>query len=114
MLRESEQLIRPLEEVFDRRNVENLRSYGVKGVILIEVPIDELTDIAERRGYEGEWVDPHPDPVWRQAGIGMYWFYPKERGEPAVVLYTKKLADGKAVYILDDEFERFKQLFLEQ
>lgn len=114
MLREAEQMVRPLEEVFDRKSVNNLGPHDVKGVILIEAPIDALMDIAKRKGYKGEWVDPHPDPVWRQAGIGMYWFYPKEEGESPLVLYTKKLSDGKAVYIFEDEFERFNDMFVER
>jgi len=33
-------------------------------------------------------------------------------GEPPVVFFTKKLPNGKAVYIFDDEVERFKEMFI--
>ena len=112
-MQEAEQMIRPLEEVFDRRSIVNIIPHGVKGVILIEALIETLTDIGKRKGYKSEWVDPHPDPFWRKAGLGMYWFYPKVEGEPPVVLYTKKQSGGKAVYILDNEVERFKEMFIE-
>ena len=114
MIREAEQMIRPLEEVFDRRSIVNIIPHGVKGVILIEALIETLTDIGKRKGYKSEWVDPHPDPFWRKAGLGMYWFYPKVEGEPPVVFFTKKLPNGKAVYIFDDEVERFKEMFIDQ
>lgn len=102
-------IVRPLEEVFDQRSVENLKRHGVKGVIPIEVSIDELMRIAEGKGYEADGVDIHPDNT--RDGIGMYWVYPRQEGETAVVFYTKPVTGAKAVYILDDEFERFKELF---
>jgi flavin-dependent dehydrogenase len=108
-MRESEQLLVPLEEVFDPKSVENLKGHGVKGVVPIELPIEELMVIAESRVYEVDGfsleMNPHLD-------IGFYWVFPKEEGETAVVFYTKKTPDGEAVYIADDNFERFKELFL--
>jgi len=104
-------IIRPLEEVFDRRSIENLRANGVCAVIPIEVSIEDLMRIAKSKGYEANEVDPDPDQ--KSFGLGMYWVYLKPEGLKAVVFYTKPVTDGKAVYILDDEFEAFKEMFLE-
>lgn len=110
---ETEPLIRQLEDIFGQRNAKVLKTlHGVKGAILIGLSKDELVTIAESKGYETGGFDPFPSE-----GFGMYWAYPNKEGEnvlPAVVFYTKHMANRKAVYVLNDEFERFKEVFLEQ
>lgn len=120
-MRESEQLLVPLEEVFDPQRSENMKRHGVKGAIPIELSIEDLWSIAERKGYKVDGIDPDPRPD--RLGMGFYWVYPPDDDREvelgiveneAVLFYTKKGPNGKAVYILDDNFERFKELFLGQ
>ncbi len=107
-MQEAEQSIVPLEEVFNRVSVQNLRSQGVKGAILIELPIDELISMAQSKGYEAD----HYDANRHNLETGVAWIRPKDASY-GVELYTKPGDQGGSVYVLDDEFETFKELFLE-
>ena len=105
-MREAEQTIRSLEDIFDRISAENLRNYGIRGVIPIELPIQEIMSIAQSKGHETHCVD-----LLSEADIGMYWIDPSENSLTVVV---KNEPDGeKSPYIFDEDYERFKEIFLE-
>lgn len=108
MIAEHEQpIVRPLEEVFNKLTVENLSACGITGVIPIEMSIVDLMLIAESRGYEAkEGVGSNG------SRIGMYWVDPKKEGEEIIEFYTKPVAGGEMVYILDDKLESSQKLFL--
>ncbi|MBI2012802.1 hypothetical protein HYW39_01175, partial [Candidatus Curtissbacteria bacterium] len=103
-MREAERLIRPLEEIFDKVTVQNLKNLGVKGLIPLELSIEELMDIAEKRGYETHEVD-----LLSKAEVGMYWISPEE---DSLTFLTKNGPDGKSVYILNDDLGRFKAIYI--
>lgn len=106
-MQESEQMIRPLEEIFDRISADNLRNYGVKGVIPIELSIQEIMSIAQSKGHETHSVD-----LLSKADIGMYWINPSRN---SLTIVTKNEPNGeKSAYIFDDDLQRFKELFFEE
>lgn len=104
---ESEMMLVPLEAVFDHRSVENLKEAGVNGVIPLEISIEELMTIAKSKGFETDGVDPRLD----KPDIGMYWIYPWEN---ALVFYTKNGPNGKSVYLLDQDWTKFKEVYFTQ
>ena len=107
MAEQEQVVIRPLEEVFSETTVQNLKNSGVNGVIPIGISTAELRAIAGSRGYEMDGVNPHPS-----RNLGMFWTCSKQ-GE-AIVFFVKPHGNDETVYVLDDEFERFKEVFLEQ
>lgn len=101
-------IVRPLEDVFNRTSVQNLKDCGVNGVIPIEVSFDELMTLAENKGYKTGGIRAELIPEH----LGMIWVQTEEDGESPVVFYTRKKAEREEVYVLDCELERFKELFL--
>jgi len=106
-MREAERLIRPLEEVFNRLDIKNLSSQGVIGVIPVEVSTEDLISIAKSEGYEVEGYGA--DEL--NLDTGGFWIYPEDKSE-MIGFYTKSTTHGEVAYVLDDEFEAFKELFL--
>ena|SRR3990170_3041015 len=107
MMRESEQLLVPLEEIFDRNSAEYFRTHGVNGIILIELSSGELKAIALKKGCEVEDFN-HPPRI---GDVGMIVSRPKLKFK-RVFFFTKTIPEGEEVYILDEDFERFKEMFL--
>ena len=100
-----EQGLVALDEVFNPVTVQNLKDSGVNGVIQLGISMDELREIAESRGYVTGEVNAHPS-----RHLGMFWTCSK-LGE-AIVFFVKPQGGDETVYVLDDEFARFKELFL--
>lgn len=104
---EADQIIRPLEEVFNRISVENFRNDGVNGVIPTEITKGELIKRAKAKGYIVHDID------LRGVNLENEVVLVTAEGR-SVGLYTKPAATGEAIYVLDDEFQTFKELFLVQ
>ena len=105
-MQEAEQLVTPLEKVFNRISVKNLRNDGVSGAIPIELSKKDLVNIAESKGYR--IIDMDLDGYGPGVENG---FIVVNSDDISVPLYTKRGYHGTSVYVLDDEFEAFKKLF---
>lgn len=105
-MQEAEQIVRPLEEVFNRISVENFRNDGVKGIIPTEISKDELIHRAQELGYIVHDIDLSGVTLDNEVVLVT------SEGK-SVGLYTKPGATGEAIYVLDDEFETFKEMFFE-
>lgn len=105
MRQEAKQMIRPLGDVFNRVSVENLRNEGVKGVIPIGMSKEDLISRAKIKGY---LVHDFDLGLVLETGVILV-----RSGDRSVGLYTKREDSDKVVYVLDDEFETFKDLFLD-
>lgn len=109
-MKEAEQLIRPLEEVFDSLSCRNLRSNGVNGVIPIEILIGDLISIAKEK-----WFDVDGVGAGDSKSVGFYWFWKRGAGVSSVFeVFTMLERDKESVYVLDTDIDRFKLNFLEQ
>lgn len=101
-----EQGLVALDEVFNQVTIQNLQNIGVEGVIPIQLPIKELLAVAKARGYEIGGVDAREGK-----NLGMYWVDSQEVEETALPFFIKTVSGKDSVYILEDDFDKFKKLF---
>lgn len=111
----------PLESIlFDGRAKDLIVSRG-GGAILIEVSIGDLQLSVQKKGFLGG------DESFSKYSVGnfeFYWFSPKGEEKvdsstrlvtrPKIFFFVKKNAEREEVYTLDEQFDRFKEFFLEE
>ena len=100
---EAEQLIRPLEEIFNQESVQNLRNQGAVGVITLELSVGDLVFATKVRGismYDLGFFEHEPNVNHCLV------LSPDESTVPRVTLFVK----DDVAYVLAEEFGAFKEL----
>lgn len=104
---EAEQLIRPLEEVFNPESVQNLRNKGATGVITLEVSFRDLLSAAKVKGIimYGLGAFDHEPKVDHCLVLS-----PDKNTVSSFALFVK----DDVVHVLAEDFGGFKKIFLER
>lgn len=110
----------PLEVILGDERARDLKGRRVEGVIPIEVSIEDLQLSARARGLLGEGEE---FSKFSADDEEFYWFKPAgdeaadtETGlktNPKIYFIVKRNAKREVVYILDEQFDSFKEFFLE-